>query len=428
MAGKNQVVHNKFQEHLRFRKRDVTLLFTDIEASSAYWDSRGDHRGRLMIDFHNRLIFPIIKKNRGRIVKTIGDAVMAVFRRPADAVTASITIQQLLQAERKKDRELPKIKIGIHSGLAIVEKYDIFGDMVNVTKRICDRARGNEILLSTRAARRMRQKQYYLVKGDRFRPKGKKLAITLYACKWKQAHNHVLNMEPAKGVILTRNQKWEILASSAASIAALVLLYLDHIRFLFLDSRMTAFFILDPWYTMTALPVLAIVPAALILLGIYFLIRLKKVPIRFFRLVTGGLGFLVIYLLFHLGTDIGLTQRLPASDRILFESRHRFVKTLAGSIPIFTEPDAEAGVIRTVGRNTLLPLNAVTEDHAWYKVLSKPRQYGWIIRTRPATIGIPETRVSQDEKYIFQLLDLYQLILSLGGFLFGFRMFRLKPV
>ncbi|MBN2415589.1 adenylate/guanylate cyclase domain-containing protein [bacterium] len=428
MTDSQHAVQKKFQEHLRLRKRDVTLLFTDIEASSAYWDSRGDHRGRLMIDFHNRLIFPIIKKNRGRVVKTIGDAVMAVFKRPADAVTTSITIQQRLQAERKKDKELPKIKIGIHSGLAIVEKYDVFGDMVNVTKRICDRARGNEILLSTRAARRMRQKDYYLVRGDRFRPKGKKLAMTLYSCSWKQAHDHVEHIKPAAGVILTRTQKWEILAASACSIAVLVLLYLHHIRFLLLDSRITALFILDPWYTITSLPVLAIVPVLLIVVAIFLLFRLKKVPIHFFRLVTGGLGFLAVYLLYLLVGMFGLTGRLPSAQQVLFESKHRFVRTIAGGIPVFSEPDADAEVVRTVARNTLLPLNDISGDHTWYRVLVKPRQYGWIIQTRPATIGIPETRVSLDEKYQFRLLDLYHLVLSIIGFILGFRMFRLKPV
>ena len=428
MANKHPVLHKNLQEHLRLRKRDVTLLFTDIQASSAYWDRRGDLRGRLMIDFHNRLIFPIIKKNRGRIIKTIGDAVMAVFKRPCDAVTASVTIQQLMRTERRKNSDLPKIKIGIHSGPAIVEKDDVFGDVVNVAKRICDRARGGEILLSTRSARRMRQKDYYLTRGDRFKPKGKKLALTLYTCNWRLAPDSLAKLDPAAGVMLTRAQKWEIIAASAGSIIAILLLYLDYIRFFLLDSTATALFILDPLYGIVRCPPLALIPLGLIALGVYLLNRLKRIPVHFFRLVTGGLGFLTFYLLFMLCTAVGVCSRIPHADTVLYESQHWFVKTTAGGIPVFTEPNGEAESIRTVPRSTLLLQNDISEDRNWYKVLIEPKQYGWIIKTRPATIGIPERQVTLSDKFYFRIRDLYHLVFSLIGFFLGFRFFRLKPI
>ena len=66
-------------KHIRSSRKHVTILFSDIEESTTYWDKYGDIEGRLMVDRHNRLMFPIIQKFRGRIIKTIGDSIMASF-------------------------------------------------------------------------------------------------------------------------------------------------------------------------------------------------------------------------------------------------------------------------------------------------------------------------------------------------------------
>ena len=89
---------------IKSTRKQITILFTDIEDSTRYWDTRGDIDGRLMVDYHNRLIFPTIKKFKGKIVKTIGDAIMASFNRSEQAVKAAIAIQQMLQNTRRQDK------------------------------------------------------------------------------------------------------------------------------------------------------------------------------------------------------------------------------------------------------------------------------------------------------------------------------------
>lgn len=81
----------------------VTILFTDVEGSTSYWDRHGDIKGRLMIDQHNRVVFPIIRQFKGKIIKTIGDAVMASFHDPEEAMKAAIAVQQGLEKKRKDD-------------------------------------------------------------------------------------------------------------------------------------------------------------------------------------------------------------------------------------------------------------------------------------------------------------------------------------
>ena len=74
--------------------RDVTLMFTDIKGSTSFFERRGDIEGRSMIQEHNDILFPIIKDRRGIVIKTIGDAVMASFPAPEDAVRSAIKIQR----------------------------------------------------------------------------------------------------------------------------------------------------------------------------------------------------------------------------------------------------------------------------------------------------------------------------------------------
>ena len=50
-------------------KTEVTVLFTDIVNSTQFWDQHGDTAGRLMLDLHNTLLFPVVKAFRGTIVK-----------------------------------------------------------------------------------------------------------------------------------------------------------------------------------------------------------------------------------------------------------------------------------------------------------------------------------------------------------------------
>ena len=134
---------------IKSSRREVTILFTDIEYSTYLWDIRGDVEGRLMVDKHNRLLFPIVKAYRGRVIKPIGDAIMASFKHPEDAVRAAIGIQQALdRARRKDDNFYIKVRIGIHTGMAIVEQDDVFGDVVNVASRVVGEAAGGHALVT----------------------------------------------------------------------------------------------------------------------------------------------------------------------------------------------------------------------------------------------------------------------------------------
>ena len=70
--------------------RQVTLLFTDLKGSTAMYERLGDLNAYALVREHFALLGGIVQEHSGAIVKTIGDAVMAVFSRPTDAVSAAL--------------------------------------------------------------------------------------------------------------------------------------------------------------------------------------------------------------------------------------------------------------------------------------------------------------------------------------------------
>src|SRR5262245_43837623 len=67
----------------------MTILFSDIKGSTRYAEIKGDVEYMAMLSRHNRLLFPIIEKEGGWVVKTIGDAILAKFDDPVGAVKAA---------------------------------------------------------------------------------------------------------------------------------------------------------------------------------------------------------------------------------------------------------------------------------------------------------------------------------------------------
>jgi len=142
---------NSAGEH-SFCKR-VAVLFTDIKGSTALYDRIGDMKAFNLVRQHFGVLRDVIASNHGALVKTIGDAVMASFHEPIDAIRAAL--EMLAQIRRFNDsagEELITLKIGAHVGpcLAVTlnERLDYFGRTVNLAARVQGLAAENEIYLS----------------------------------------------------------------------------------------------------------------------------------------------------------------------------------------------------------------------------------------------------------------------------------------
>jgi class 3 adenylate cyclase len=133
--------------------KDIALLFTDLKGSTALYDRIGDLNAFALVQQHFDRLQDVTVRHNGAIIKTIGDAVMAAFLTPADAVQAALDMRSEIAAfnEHQHDKALI-LKIGVHTGAAIAvtlnERLDYFGQTVNIAARIQNLADADEIYLS----------------------------------------------------------------------------------------------------------------------------------------------------------------------------------------------------------------------------------------------------------------------------------------
>lgn len=129
---------------------EQTLLFTDVVGSTAFYASRGDPAAFVEIKRHFDEVFAIVANNRGAVVKTIGDAVMASFVSPLDAVRAAHQIHAAFHPARA-DTPI-RLRISLNTGPCIAVRLnanaDFFGGTVNVAAKLQALAEGYQIAMS----------------------------------------------------------------------------------------------------------------------------------------------------------------------------------------------------------------------------------------------------------------------------------------
>jgi class 3 adenylate cyclase len=128
----------------------LTVVFTDLRDSTRLYRQVGDAPAFGSVAGHFDVLRDAVADAGGAVVKTIGDAVMAVFRRPAAGVTALLAAQTELAAA---DRAQPlHLKVGMHAGpcLAVTlnERLDYFGSTVNAAARIVGLSSGADVVVS----------------------------------------------------------------------------------------------------------------------------------------------------------------------------------------------------------------------------------------------------------------------------------------
>jgi class 3 adenylate cyclase len=127
----------------------VTIMFSDIEGSTAMNERLGDQRWQELLRQHNGLIREQLRAHDGFEVKTMGDGFMMAFASADRALQCAIGIQRAF-AERNERAEQPiRVRIGLHTGEAIREADDFFGKHVVLASRVADAASGGEILVSS---------------------------------------------------------------------------------------------------------------------------------------------------------------------------------------------------------------------------------------------------------------------------------------
>lgn len=132
--------------------KDITFLFTDLKGSTALYDQIGDPKAYFLVRQHFDTLGNVINRYEGATIKTIGDAVMATFLNPYDAVRAALEMLHDIEAFNRNISDKLILKIGIHTGHSIAvtlnDRLDYFGQTVNIASRIQGLADAGEIYVS----------------------------------------------------------------------------------------------------------------------------------------------------------------------------------------------------------------------------------------------------------------------------------------
>lgn len=128
----------------------VTMLFSDIESSTALNERLGDVRWLELLRVHHEVVREQVHAHGGFEVKTQGDGFMIAFPSARRAVQCSLAIQRAIEERLGGHREAPiRLRIGLHTGEAIRQEADFYGRNIVLAARIADQARGGEILASS---------------------------------------------------------------------------------------------------------------------------------------------------------------------------------------------------------------------------------------------------------------------------------------
>ncbi|MBI3977773.1 MAG: adenylate/guanylate cyclase domain-containing protein [Chloroflexi bacterium] len=137
--------------------QSLAFLFTDIMGSTALYQQLGEARAFRLVQDHFRILRDAIQRHEGAVVKTIGDAVMAVFPAAGAAVAAALDVQRDIRALDSGGAVDPAglVKVGLHQGpcyaVTLNGRLDYFGTTVNVAARAQHESKGGQIVVTEAA-------------------------------------------------------------------------------------------------------------------------------------------------------------------------------------------------------------------------------------------------------------------------------------
>ncbi|HVO40365.1 MAG TPA: DUF5939 domain-containing protein [Spirochaetia bacterium] len=137
-----------------FSIENLGFLFTDLKGSTAMYERLGDAQAFALVKQHFYIMERLVREHNGAIVKTIGDAVMAVFTDPRDALRTAVEMIEAFDdfetAQKLKNSII--VKVGVHHGPCIAvtlnERIDYFGTTVNIAARVQGLSDGRDVMAS----------------------------------------------------------------------------------------------------------------------------------------------------------------------------------------------------------------------------------------------------------------------------------------
>jgi adenylate cyclase len=167
----------------------ATVVFTDLHGSTAVFEAMGNARATEAVTKITAWIGKECESHGGRIVKTLGDGVLALFSDSQSAVNAVVDLQRnhLKRIGRMQSEVRMPIRIGVASGEVELVAGDCYGDAVNVAARLCDLSGPHQIWANAAALNAVDE-----VQGVTFRIlgpiniRGRAEPCTVYQIEWRE--------------------------------------------------------------------------------------------------------------------------------------------------------------------------------------------------------------------------------------------------
>ena len=165
----------------------VTILFTDIEGSTSLTQRLGDAKAQELLSAHTDIVRGALAAHGGDEVKHTGDGIMASFSSVSGALEAAIATQRAL-ARHNLDHpdDQVRVRIGLNMGEPVREREDLFGQAVQLARRICDRAAPGQILASNVVRELVAGKGFLFSDQGETELRGFEDPVRLYEVRWEE--------------------------------------------------------------------------------------------------------------------------------------------------------------------------------------------------------------------------------------------------
>ena len=164
-----------------------TILFTDVEGSTALTQRLGDAKAQEVLRTHNRIVREALRARSGSEIKHTGDGIMASFTSASCALECAIAIERALAQHNESNPETSiRVRIGLNAGEPVAEEKDLFGTAVQLAARICAHAEPGEIVAAN-VVRELAAGKGFLFSGrGDVALRGFEDPVRLYEVRWQE--------------------------------------------------------------------------------------------------------------------------------------------------------------------------------------------------------------------------------------------------
>jgi len=173
---------------MTMQSKQIAICFAAVTGGTLLYQKLGDSAASLAIKKHLEMLSEAIVANNGRVVKTIGDGIMAAFPSAINAIDASRKMAVIVDTHPKISGIKLSVRIGIHYGHVLEQNGDFWGDGVNVAARLSGLAKDAEVFMSRDTADAIPQKmQRHLRDLSALSIKGKQFDLHVYQLLWRDS-------------------------------------------------------------------------------------------------------------------------------------------------------------------------------------------------------------------------------------------------